>query len=322
MSYPPLPPGQYPPPMMYHPQAPPPSGYFAPQVAYAGQPPDHLNHMLHLQQQQPYYPQGAGEPSQARPRSRSSDDRAPPQGTDEVSFSLLLPVQTVGAHFARHAGAISQETGAHISLTGADDATGTRKAVRVAGLWSQALQAQKRVLELTDKVTLELAVDVTLQTVALVPKDRVAELDRVLPEIEAQSRCSIKVRAPLLFATFAALTDWLTVRPPQIFPSTGGPDARLALMVFVARPDADSPKLHEAEAVGRVKAFLGTRRLPNELPEDAQEHCRVEIPVSTRFAGSVIGKGATIVRQLEHDTGAKINLSREVRAGHQGGHPE
>jgi hypothetical protein len=211
----------------------------------------------------------------------------------EVSFSLFVPAFGISAHTSSLRDISTSTNNTSITLQENDISNGgsaTRKSLRFVGPWSDVLQAQRKVLELLQQSTSRSLAPLADETLVLIPRDRAQNLTQSLAEIQTSTNTTI-----------------------EVFPSRGGVDANIALVVVTSgeAPTPEDKKQNEANAVARIKETLSLQQLPSDLPAESEQTCRVFIPVAARFAGSVIGRSASIVRELEAETKARINLSRE-----------
>jgi transcription antitermination factor NusA-like protein len=212
-----------------------------------------------------------------------------------VAFSILVPAFGLSAHTATFRD-ISTEAGASITLQDESHAGGsaTRRSLRFVGAWSNALAAQRQVLDrLSQSVASRILSE---ETLVLIPRDRAQNLTQSLSDIQTSTNTTI-----------------------EVFPSRGGTDADIALIVVTSGPapsgtpelSSEEKKQNEAKAVARIKETLNLKLLPSDLPDESETSSRLYIPVAARFAGSVIGKNASVVHELENETRARIKLSRE-----------
>ena len=239
-------------------------------------------------------------PSTDRPRRHRGDVRVPPPPATterlpavkpgEVSFSLLVPAFGLNAHSAALRD-IASATSCSITLQD-EGQSSTRRTIRFVGKWENVLNAQRQVLETLNQNSRVSDLTFSEETLVLIPKDRAQNLSQSLSEIQSSTTTTI-----------------------EAFPARGGVDANFSLIVVSSTTQEASSsaekRRNEANAVQMIRDALPMKVLPSDLPGESETFAQVFIPVASRFAGSVIGKSASIVRELETETGARINLSRE-----------
>lgn len=312
--------GQLPPPNPYYSQGHPPSqshghGYGAPPPSYGyqpygNQPPSHNDDRYRGDKRDDRGPRRGRGRSRSPLQDRGGASRRPPPlaqryesrhsgppivlpslNPGEVTFTMFVPAHGLSAQLPAIK-EIEKSEGCTISLVEDAQATSsTRRSLRFIGTWEKIRPAQKQVLELIKQVSRN---DLALSddTLILIPKDKAQTITQSLSDIQNSTNTDI-----------------------EIFPARGGPDAEISLVVIVSRPAEDDSeeqkKNNIANAITKIKECLGLSLLPSELSDDLESWCKVYIPVASRFAGSIIGKNASIVRELESESSARINLSRE-----------
>lgn len=237
-----------------------------------------------------YRKHGGGERRFESRQSAGPSVVLPPLKAGEVTFSLLVPAYGVSTQTS----VLKDLEKTHsVSISVQEDAQGgsaTRKSLRFIGTWENVRQAQKKFMELLKQLARN---DLALSddTLILIPRDKTPNLTQPLADIQTKSNTQI-----------------------EVFPARGGSDADLALVVVTSKSTSDQEKSkNSSDAIAKIKEALDMKLLPSDLPSEGSEEtwCKVYIPVASRFAGSIIGKSASIVRELEAETSARINLSRE-----------
>ena len=305
------PPGNYPYPPPQQQQLPP--MYYPPQQSYSLQPPPQASYggrseddFSRRETNRERRSRRSRSPSRDRPRRESNHkerdrdhkndsknrEKLPPLRPGEVSFSLLVPAYGLGTMTAQFR-EIENQTFTSIRVSD-DDTYATRRTIRFTGTWPNTLAAQKKVLEVLksyNQVESGGSFDTPDDIYVLVPKEKTQILSQSLSEIEQSTNCTVKV-----------------------FPMQGKSDANSALIVITYRSSGASKeekKLVENQAAEKIKELMGLKNFLSDVPDENETFARIHIPIASRYAGSVIGRNASIVRELEAETKAKINLSRE-----------
>ena len=209
---------------------------------------------------------------------------------ERISFSLLLPSNAIPALSKAKETLLSSYPNTRMKFYegGENDRflSSVRKVVRFGGTWKSLYSLQKEVLDLVASV--QSKEKLNQEEMVLIPYGSVKSLSKpFLAELEKAHN----VRA-------------------QVYQGYPGFYSLILLQNLEENKEEGF-----SSVISEIKKHLGIICLPGELPSEEEEankddHFELNIPVPAKYAGGVIGKNASIVKSMEEDSGARINLSK------------